>query len=646
MCGIAGIINPTARSEGNVDVVSMMASMLEKIAHRGPDGTGIWNTESSSVVLGHKRLAIVDLNPNANQPMVRSDGDYSIVFNGEIYNHRELRASLEKLGAAFETDHSDTETLIVGYKHWGLNTLLEKVNGMFAFSIYDRAENKLILARDRVGIKSLYYCFVDNRFLFSSEIKAIFASGLIKPELNRACMNQYLASRSVQAPETLFKGIKKLQSSTALIVDLDTLEHSQIEYWNPLYQTVDMGIKTEGDLEERLSSLIGSSLDYRLEADVPVGIFLSGGVDSNYLLSQLAQKRDGIQSFTASFRDNQGYDESKDAIAMALKFGAQFNDIPINSDNYIGILEKMVYFQEEPISAPVCVPIYYLSEAARNEGVPVILAGEGADEILVGYENWARIRKLQKVLDIWSCSWVGKVGKLQSLRSRFPITSPIRDLFMRAGDNKPLFWGGAMEMSADLRAELLGKSAQNLHQELFQETVESHYKDFLGKRGKSDISNWMTYMDLKQRLPELMLPRLDRMGMAHSIEGRVPYLDHRVVELVFSTPESVLAAGNTGKSSLKNIAAPELGDEFVFRRKKGFQAPVSDWKDEGFSKYIECLKLFAERTGLFSKEGIELILEDQGRRYFTLINFMLWYLIFIENVLEDVIPDLVRWDQY
>jgi asparagine synthase (glutamine-hydrolysing) len=217
---------------------------------------------------------------------------------------------------------------------------------------------------------------------------------------------------------------------------------------------------------------------------------------------------------------------------------------------------------------------------------------------------------------------------------------------MRAGDNKPLFWGGAMEMSADLRAELLGKSAQNLHQELFQETVESHYKDFLGKRGKSDISNWMTYMDLKQRLPELMLPRLDRMGMAHSIEGRVPYLDHRVVELVFSTPESVLAAGNTGKSSLKNIAAPELGDEFVFRRKKGFQAPVSDWKDEGFSKYIECLKLFAERTGLFSKEGIELILEDQGRRYFTLINFMLWYLIFIENVLEDVIPDLVRWDQY
>ncbi len=153
-------------------------------------------------------------------------------------------------------------------------------------------------------------------------------------------------------------------------------------------------------------------------------------------------------------------------------------------------------------------------------------------------------------------------------------------------------------------------------------------------------------MDLKQRLPELMLPRLDRMGMAHSIEGRVPYLDHRLVELVFATPESVLAAGKTGKSSLKNLAAPELGGEFVFRKKRGFQAPVSDWKDEGFSTYIEYLKLFADRTDLFTKAGVELILGDQGRRYFTLINFMLWYLIFIDNVLEDVFPDLVRWDQY
>ncbi len=646
MCGIAGIITPPLRNKDSLDIVKIMSFMLEKIAHRGPDGTGIWNTETGNVVLGHKRLAIVDLNLNANQPMVRDNGYYSIVFNGEIYNHRELRTSLEELGARFETDHSDTETLIVGYKYWGLSALLERVNGMFAFSIYDRLESKLILVRDRVGIKSLYYCFVNNHFLFSSEIKAIFASGLIQPEFNETCMNQYLACRSVQAPDTLFKGIKKLQSATALIIDLNTLDQSQIEYWNPLNQNVDAGIKSEGDLEEELSSLINSSLDYRLEADVPVGMFLSGGVDSNYLLSQLVRKREGIQSFTASFRDNQGYDESADAFAMASRFGVKFNDIPINSDNYIRILEKMIYFQEEPISAPVCVPVYYLSEAAKNVGVPVILAGEGADEILIGYENWIRIRRLQKVLDFWPCSFVGSVGRLQSLRRRFPITSPIRDLLLRASDSKPLFWGGAMEMPADLRSELLERPAEELHDALFQDVVEHHYKDFLNKRGKSDLSNWMTYMDLKQRLPELMLPRLDRMGMAHSIEGRVPYLDHRVVELVFSTPEPILSAGNTGKSSLKNLAAPELGDNFVFRRKKGFLAPVSDWKAEVFNRYLVFLNLFAERTGVFSKAGVELILADQGRRYFTLINFVLWYLIFIENVLEDVAPNLARWDQY
>lgn len=645
MCGIAGFINLEQKV---IKTELLMQNMLNKIAHRGPDGDGIWVSESNKVIFGHKRLSIIDLNINANQPMIDNNG-HSIVFNGEIYNHHSLRKELESNGVSFATAHSDTEVLLRGYAYWGIDTLLSKINGMFAFAIHDENLNKVIIARDRVGIKSLYYTSYQGQFVFCSEIKGILETRLFKPELDDSKLNEYLLNRSLKAPNTLFKNVFKLEPAHYIVIDENNVSVEKTEYWSPLNQQVDSSIKSQIEVEETLSTLIDSSLDFRLEADVPVGMFLSGGVDSNYLLSRLSEKRSGIKCFNASFPDDNGYDESADAKRMAMKFNAEFIDVPVGSDNYLETLEKVVYFQEEPISAPVCVPVYLLSQAAKQHGVPVVLAGEGSDELFIGYNNWINLRKAQGFYN--KLPFGKKLSKVaqMALSSRLIPSSPVHDVLHRACSDQPLFWGGAMELNANLRKGLLSSdlSASKLNDCIYDSNISGPQSSYMKSRDKSDISSWMVYMDLNQRLPELMLPRLDRMGMAHSIEGRVPYLDHRIIEYIFSVPERVMVENkNIGKSALKAIAAKTLGRDFVYRRKKGFQAPVSEWKNKNFNKVVELLEIFAERTGIFSIEFVKMVTLHGGRRYFTLINFMLWYLVFIENVLRKELPTLKSWEEY
>ena len=649
MCGITGLVFKS--SEINVDRArSVVSSMLDRIQHRGPDGTGVWVSPEKTVVLGHKRLAIIDLSDSASQPMVNSNNNISIVFNGEIYNHRELRNELENNGVTFKTDHSDTEVLLNGYIYWGLNKLLNKINGMFAFAIYDCKIMKLHLCRDRLGIKCLYFSRFKGKFIFSSEIKGILSARFFAPELDRSKLNEYLLYRSLPAPYTLFKNINKVEAGTYLTLDVNSLEYDVSKYWNPLDVNIDDSIKSQRDVEEKLSTLIDSSLDYRLESDVSVGLFLSGGVDSSFLLSRLSTKVGSIKCFTASFPENSVYDESLDAKRMAKKFDAEYIDVPIKSTNYIDILEKVVYYQEEPISAPVCVPIYYLSEAARQYDVPVVLAGEGSDEIFIGYENWLKLRQAQQYINRHPMlSNLLSVARPVAKRFLNP-TSPVHDILYRASKKGyPIFWGGAMDLNGDVRSKLLGGelSSDALNDTIFEECVSKNWQDFKSKRSGNDISSWMSYMDIKLRLPELMLPRLDRMGMAHSIEGRVPYLDHRIVELMFSVAENVsMESRKIGKPALKKIASPSLGREFVYRNKQGFQAPVSEWKTQGFAEYVNLLKLFSVRTGLFDADAVNEIVKFGGRRYFSLINFMLWYLIYIEHVLKDELPNLKRWHEY
>jgi asparagine synthase (glutamine-hydrolysing) len=645
MCGIAGII---LRENDGFEPVVPMEKMLNKIAHRGPDGSGVWESENQRLLLGHKRLSIVDLNEKAGQPLSLSS-DYAITFNGEIYNHQELRKELEICNVGFVTDHSDTEVLLNGFVYWGIDKLLAKLNGMFAFAIYDRKKNNVVVCRDRVGIKSVYFSQDADKFIFCSEIKGILATECIHAIFDDANLDEYLLNRSLAAPNTLFKNIYKLQPATYITFDLDTFDFFKTVYWNPLDVPEDESIRSQKDVEEKLFELIDSSLDYRLNADVPIGMFLSGGIDSNYLLSRLSNKRSGIKCFNASFGEDNEFDESSSAKYMADKFGANLIDVPINEKNYLQALEDVIYFQEEPISAPVCVPVFLLSEAAKKHNIPVVLAGEGSDELFIGYQNWLLIRRAQKI--VRSLPFARTLSKLTRNVAIKLIneTSPIHDLLDRASKGLPLFWGGAMDMNYISRSRLLVNASSDVDQnsELYDKKIRGRFENYELQSKNSSDSRWMAYADLQQRLPELMLPRLDRMGMAHSIEGRVPFLDHRIIEFIFSVPEKVmLEQSHTGKSALKSIAAKTLGKDFVYRRKKGFQAPVSDWKDGLFKPWVELLVLFSERTSIFNVDGVNAIVEHGGRRYFTLVNFMIWYLIFIENVLKDKLPNLKSWDQY
>ncbi|KXJ57182.1 MAG: hypothetical protein AXW17_13145 [Colwellia sp. Phe_37] len=644
MCGIAGILTNNRTFDGSFAI----EQMLSKISHRGPDGAGVWTSKSQRNVLGHKRLSIIDLNANASQPMQISEG-YVIVFNGEIYNHKELRTELESHNVVFRTKHSDTEVLLNGFIFWGIDKLLVKLNGMFTFAVYDEIKNNVVICRDRVGIKNVYYSVYSNKFIFCSEIKGILAADYFKPEFDNSNLNEYLLNRSIAAPNTLFKNICKLEPATYLTVNLDSLDYEKTQYWDPLTITENKSITSQEDVERELVRLIDSSLEYRLEADVPVGMFLSGGVDSNYLLSRLSKKRQGIKCFNASFDANKSYDESSDAKRMAEKFGAEFIDVPVDEGSYLDVLEEVVYFQEEPIAAPVCVPVFFLSKAAKKAKVPVILAGEGSDEVFIGYTNWLKIRKAQKLYRRLPFAKQFSRAAKTIARRCVNFTHPMHDILDRASKGLPLFWGGAMDINYLTRKVLLEGTNLDFDssESLYKKSIEHPYTKHLHNRPASNDSSWMAYMDLQQRLPELMLPRLDRMGMAHSIEGRVPYLDHRIIEFVFSVPEKVMMENsNIGKSALKVIAARTLGREFVFRKKKGFQAPVSDWKDGVFGTWVEYLRLFSQRTNIFNVDGIDILVKHGGRRYFTLVNFMIWYLVYIDNVLLDKLPQLKRWDEY
>jgi len=647
MCGIAGIVDfGTKQSE---DVLrNKMSNMLKKIAHRGPDGEGISIDQGGEVCFGHRRLSIVDLSASASQPMRSDDGRYTLVFNGEIYNHSELRKKLISIGASFKTDHSDTEVLLNGFIEWGIDKLLSAINGMFSFAIHDTHLNTVILARDRVGIKPIYYHQSNDLFLFCSEIKGILAADYFDAELDTSQMGMYIASRSLPAPYTLFKNINKLKPGHVIEIEIGQRTVKEREYWNPLTSNISDGIKNQSDFMAVLDELIDSSIDYRLAADVNVGMFLSGGIDSNYLLSKVSKKRTNIKCFTATFPENDKFDESVYAKEMAKKFNAEMIEVPISSQKYMDVLEEMIYFQEEPISAPVCVPVYELSKTAREHDVPVILAGEGSDEVLIGYENWLKIRKLEKLLN--SSKFLRLPFKFikpfMSLLSNYH--SPSIDLVSRAALNLPLFFGGAMDVNEVGRMSILGNlETSKTNSELFEKHISEIQNEFLKLRDNSDVSSWMTYTDLHQRLPELMLPRLDRMGMAFSIEGRVPYLDHRIVELVMSLPEEVMSEQpNLGKSALKQLAEKELGYDFVYRRKQGFQAPVAEWKDTQFKYLVECLLEFSKRTNLFDTRALGALVENGGRRYFSFINFMFWYLIYIENVLKDKLPQIKSWRDY
>lgn len=640
MCGIAGWLSPEGRVEEEV-----LSAARDVLAHRGPDGAGTWVSADRCVGLAHRRLSIVDLGEGGAQPMRASD-HASLVFNGEIYNHAELRAELEREGVSFTSDHSDTEVLLRGYLAWGLRELLKRLNGMFAFALWDHRGRVLHLVRDRMGIKPLYVARRGRDWYFASESKALFALPGIEARLDTDSFRHYLSFRAVPAPRTLFAGVECLGAGERIEVDLERRSLRRLLWWDPMANAADPPA-SEDEARERLEALLEDSARLRGLADVPVGLFLSGGVDSAYLLQLMAEGREGLDSFTVTYPGHAQYDEGREAARLAGAARARHHEVPLDAEAYASALADVAYHQDEPIAAPVCTSVYFLAKAAREAEVPVVLAGEGSDELFIGYRNWLRVRDAER----WNRRLPDVPGRLLRRgaaavgQACLPWLSPYAELLRRAAADQPLFWSGSTDFGERAKRRLLAPALELDLNDTYEEVVAPLRADYLERGRADDLTGWMTYVDLRFRLPQLMLPRVDKMGMAHSVEGRVPFLDHRVVELVTGLPAAWRSgAGSEPKALFKSVAARRLPHEFVYARKRGFQAPVKEWKTGSLgARYLPALERFAGATELFDERALREVLAESGDRlYFNLTNFMLWYLTYVEDVLEGELPEVKR----
>jgi asparagine synthase (glutamine-hydrolysing) len=633
MCGIVGAL--TFKNSSFSVTEPYITRMRDTMIHRGPDGAGVWVSKNGRVGLGHRRLSIIDLSDAAAQPMCNEDGTLWISFNGEIYNHAEIRADLEELGGhEWKTDHSDTEVILHAFEQWGIDCL-EKFRGMFAFALWDDKARQLWLVRDRIGIKPLYYSIHHGRITFASEIKALLQDPDQKRAVHEEAFYHYLSFLTTPAPQTLFDGIKKVPAGTWLRIDEEGLVHEN-RYWDVLDYTSPMTDVTEDEISKRIVAELRTAVKLRKVSDVPVGIFLSGGIDSSTNAALFSEGEEGrVKTFSIGYKgEYQSYqNELHYARKMADEVGAEYHECLLTVDDLIDFLPQMVHLQDEPIADPVCVPVYYVSKLARDNGVIVCQVGEGADELFWGYPGWKQALVLQRYDDLPVPRVFKKLG-LAALRMGGRQKSLYYEWLRRGAEGQPIFWGGAEAfseaqkerlLSPDLRKRLAGLTSW--------EALKPIRKRFEDKAWEKSHLNWMTYLDLNFRLPELLLMRVDKMSMGVSLEGRVPFLDHKFVELAMSIPQSVKTRNGTLKYILKKAVRGLIPDKMIDRKKQGFGVPVYEWFfDKLGDTTRQELKSFCEQTDFLDKsEVMYLIDKGRGSQVWYLLNFVLWWKEYIES---------------
>ena len=577
MCGIVGVLG-FQNSEFRV-TKPYLVRLRDQMIHRGPDGAGLWIDPVLNVGLGHRRLAIVDLSAAAAQPMRNKEGTLWVSFNGEIYNHAELRQELDRIRPRhWKTHHSDTEVIVHAFEEWGIDCV-KRFRGMFAIAIWDSRSREMWLIRDRIGIKPLYYTLDNGRLAFASEIKALFADPLQSRDIDEESLFHYLSFLTTPAPRTLYKGICKLQAGTWLRVRPDG-SVQQRRYWDVWEHTQPLVGVPEAELIERLMAELRTAIRLRKMADVPIGVFLSGGIDSSTNAALFSEgESDQVHTFTVGYEGNfpSAPNETEYARRTAARVGASHHEKLLNVNDAIGFLDTMARLQDEPIADPVCVPIYYLSKLARDHGCIVCQAGEGSDELFCGYPLWLRFLQLQSADRLPVPSVVKRLG-LSALAAAGKDQTVHYEWLRRGANGNPVFWGGEEAFTHMQKLRLLHPDLRNRFRGLTSWDAISPIRErFLANAwDKSDL-HWMSYLDLNLRLPELLLMRVDKMSMGVSLEARVPFLDHKFVELALSIPaKAKLGSGGT-KYLLKKAVRGLLPDEIIDRPKQGFNVPLHEW---------------------------------------------------------------------
>jgi len=564
--GILGDFNPRVARQS-----------LELMSHRGPDHCGI--IEKEQLFFAHNRLSIVDLNATAHQPMKR-DG-VLLSFNGEIYNHKALRQELSS-AFHFESD-SDSEVLLAAYQKWGLQ-FVEHLVGMFAIALLDGDD--LYLIRDRLGKKPLFYLHNNAQFIFASEIKGL-KPFLKSTTLNRDALSSYLGFLAPTPPHTFYEGIKKLGSGEILHLKNDVIT---VRSYYSLLDTPSHVIRDEKEATEKIEANFMESMQLRLSADVPMAALLSGGIDSALIAAIAKEQGHTLETFTLGYAGFKNYDERDNAKITADALGVKNRAIEIQQDDFMGASEKVFAAMDEPLNDPAAIPLYLLFEGIKKEGYKVVISGEGSDELFLGYRQYFEYLDIEKAATLQHKNWLKKY-----FRANFSMNREW-EWYKRIFDEQLLFRTSG-EKFTDLQKNIIMR--QNIKDGDGLRFLEP-YRQAFEKSGHSDPSLWYSYIDLQLFQAEHFLTKLDRVSMAHSIESRTPFLDHKLAETVFSMDPTLRYQNGVTKDLLKKVAQKYLPDEVIKRKKKGFSNPYMEYLST--SGDIKIIQEVNAQTGLFNQE--------------------------------------------
>jgi asparagine synthase (glutamine-hydrolysing) len=625
MCGINGIA--LSSSSGRRFDVGLLERMRDVITHRGPDDKGIFI--DAHVGLGHRRLSIVDV-AAGHQPMTNEDGSLRITFNGEIYNHADFRESLEARGHVYSTQ-CDTETILHLYEDYG-EDCVNHLRGMFAFAIWDQRKRELFIARDRLGVKPLYYTHTDDGSLyFGSEIKTLFEAGAIKPEINFGALPDYLANHATSGEETLFCGVKRLLPGHTLIWRDGELEVKK--YWDVSFEKTQKDGRSDKDYIAEWGELFRTSVRLRLMADVPLGMFLSGGIDSSAIAAVMSGLVDEpIKTFSVAFAEREA-NELAYARIVAEAFKTNHHEIVVSPDDFFAALPKLVWHEDEPLAHPSSVALYFVSLLA-SEHVKVVLTGEGSDELLAGYGRYRKtIMNLALGERYRSVTPSGLRAAVRNGIEGLP-TSKVRQKLLRsflsvAADIENIYFDNFAVFPLSMQQDLLSPQARERIGRLDPYTG---VRAVLAQTDAESLLDRLLYADIKTYLHELLMKQ-DQMSMATSVESRVPFLDHKLVEFTCSLPERLKLRGGTTKYILRESMKGVLPESILSRSKMGFPVPIGAWFRGAYRPIIDeyVLSERAMARGIFNPDFVRQIVqrhqvggENHEERLWALVNFEMW----------------------
>jgi asparagine synthase (glutamine-hydrolysing) len=599
VCGFIGFLGGHFSQD---DASVILQKMADSILHRGPDNSGVWFEANAQIGLGHRRLSILDLSPAGHQPMVSSTGRFVIAFNGEIYNHEKLRKELQADHSIHWRGRSDTETLLAGFETWGIQSTIERTVGMFAFAVWDKETRRLTLGRDRLGEKPVYYGWQQNSFIFGSELKALKLHPFFNARVNRNALTLLMRHNTIPAPYCIWEGTHKLMPGCLLSISLEKPEPQIITYWSGKY-AIETNLSTPfvgspEDAVNALESVLSDSIDMQMVADVPVGAFLSGGIDSSTVVALMqARSNRPVRTFSIGYNEEQ-YNEAHYAKAIAQHLGTEHTELYLNPSDALNVIPKLGTLYDEPFADSSQIPTFLVAQLAKQQ-VTVSLSGDGGDELFCGYNRYLMVRHLWRLLSKLPLSirqtmssgiLMVSPDKWNKFSKHFIKILPKQLVLINMGEK---LHKGAAALSAQCIRQLYCNIVSHWQEPsklvLYAQEPPTLLTNIQEQPQTNNDIEYMMALDMLTYLPDDILTKVDRAAMAVSLETRVPFLDHRVVEFAWSLPLEYKLRNGVGKWALREVLYKHVPKQLIERPKMGFGVPISSWLQGPLRSWAEDL---------------------------------------------------------